>query len=207
MMKRHKQTQQTRREFLQACFAMPAMLVFTTRGGLWPIVQAQELNPTPACTDEDDITPSLTEGPFYKPSSPKRTSLLEPDIKGTKIIVTGLVLSTNCKPIAGALVDFWHADDSGAYDNVGYKLRGHQFTDREGRYYLETIVPGLYPGRTRHFHVKVQAPSKPVLTTQLFFPGERLNNTDFIFKPELLMTVQDADDGKAATFNFVLNIG
>jgi protocatechuate 3,4-dioxygenase beta subunit len=108
--------------------------------------------------------------------------------------------------MAGALVDFWHADDAGVYDNVGYKLRGHQFADARGRYTLETIVPGLYPGRTRHFHVKVQAAHQPILTTQLYFPGEAGNDADRIFSPELLMDVQDAADGKAATFNFVLDI-
>jgi protocatechuate 3,4-dioxygenase beta subunit len=135
-----------------------------------------------------------------------RTSLLQPGVTGTKITVTGQVLNTDCKPVANALVDFWHADDGGEYDNVGYKLRGHQFTDAAGRYTLTTIVPGLYPGRTRHFHVKVQAPNQRILTTQLYFPGERRNNTDRIFNPALLMAVKDATDSKIATFNFVLKI-
>ncbi|MCI0529457.1 MAG: hypothetical protein L0Y56_18615 [Nitrospira sp.] len=206
-MKSHKQTQPTRREFIQACFTMPAMFAFAAYGGPEVMAQAQVLPPTPACGDDEDVTPSNAEGPFYTPNSPERTSLLESGIAGTKLIVAGYVLSTDCKPIARALVDFWHADGKGDYDNVGYKLRGHQFTDKEGRYYLETIVPGQYPGRTRHIHVKVQAPNKPILTTQLYFPGERLNDRDFIFRPELLMKVQDTDNGKAATFNFVLDIG
>lgn len=196
----------TRREFLQTCFILPAIGTMVLYDGLEVIAQTQGLPPTPACGDEDDITPPNAEGPFFKPKSPKRTSLLEPGITGTKLIVTGYVLSTDCKPIPGALLDFWHADAKGVYDNVGYKLRGHQFTDEAGRYYLETIVPGLYPGRTRHIHVKVQAPNKPILTTQLYFPGERLNNTDFIFRPELLMKVQDSRDGKTATFDFVLDV-
>lgn len=165
------------------------------------------LPPTPACGDEDDVTPPQTEGPFYTPQTPERTSLLEPGISGTRMIVSGYVLSTKCEPLAHALLDFWHADDAGVYDNVGYKLRGHQFTDDQGRYTLETIVPGLYTGRTRHIHVKVQAPNQPVLTTQLYFPGEPDNAADGIFNPALLMDVQDAEDGKLGTFNFVLNVG
>ena len=125
---------------------------------------------------------------------------------GTRLVVTGYVLTTACRPIAGALLDFWQCDHAGAYDNAGYRLRGHQFTDAEGRYRLETIVPGLYPGRTRHIHVKVQAPNRPVLTTQLYFPGEPGNARDGIFRPELAMAVQDTADGKAAAFNYVLNI-
>ena len=102
-------------------------------------------------------------------------------------------------------MEFWQADDKGAYDNAGYTLRGHQFTDEAGRYRLETILPGLYPGRTLHIHVKVQAPNGPVLTTQLFVPGEPHNQTDQIFDPKLLMTIQDAAEGKLGTFHFVLN--
>ncbi len=107
-----------------------------------------------------------------------------------KIVVTGSVLARDCQPIAHALVDFWQADAQGVYDNTGYRLRGHQFTDEAGRYALETVVPGLYPGRTRHLHVKVQAPNQPVLTTQLYFPGESYNATDGLFNPHLLMTVR-----------------
>jgi protocatechuate 3,4-dioxygenase beta subunit len=173
-----------------------------------PTPVAQALPPTPACgDDDDDQTPAQTEGPYYTPNTPERTSLLEPDMPGTKLIVTGYVLATNCQPVTQALVDFWHCDDAGVYDNVGYRLRGHQFTDDQGRYYLETIMPGVYPGRTRHIHVKVQAPNQPVLTTQLYFPDEPENARDGIFQPELVMAVQDAADGKAAAFNFVLAMG
>jgi len=171
-----------------------------------PTQAAQVLPPTPACTDDDDVTLAQTEGPFYTPNSPERTSLLEPGMAGTKMLLTGHVLSTDCRLIAGALVDFWHADDNGVYDNVGYQLRGHQFTDDAGQYSLETIVPGLYPGRTRHFHVKVQAANQPILTTQLYFPGEPRNDTDSIFQPDLLMSAQDIDEGQQAAFDFVLAI-
>ena len=78
-------------------------------------------------------------------------------------------------------------------------------TDEAGRYYLETVVPGLYPGRTRHIHVKVQAPDGPVLTTQLYFPGEPANDRDGIFRPELLLAdVRDRGDTRQASFTFVL---
>ena len=162
---------------------------------------------TPPCDDGDDPTPAQTTGPFYTPDSPERTSLREPGIAGTPIVVSGSVLTTDCKPVAGALVDFWHADDRGRYDNAGYKLRGHQFTDARGRYKLESIVPGVYTGRTRHFHVKVQAPHRRVLTTQLYFPGEPRNARDGLYDPRLLMAVRDAAGGKTAAFDFVLALG
>lgn len=160
------------------------------------------LEPTPQC-DDDDETPAQAEGPFYTPDTPQRTSFLEGGT-GTRLVVTGRVLSTDCVPIAGAILDFWHADDAGQYDNEGYRFRGHQFTDAEGNFRLETIIPARYTGRTRHIHVKVQGQNTPLLTTQLYFPGEPQNETDGLFNPALLMDVQDADDGKRATFDFVL---
>lgn len=160
---------------------------------------------TPACIDGDEITPAQTEGPYYKPNTPARTSLLGPGIGGRKLLLSGQVLSTNCQPIARALLDFWQCDDKGVYDNTGFTLRGHQFADEAGRYRLETIVPGLYPGRTRHVHVRVQAPNQPPLTTQLYFPNEPRNGSDGIFNPKLTITIQDNNDGIRAGFNFVVN--
>lgn len=160
------------------------------------------LEPTPQC-DDDDETPAQTEGPFYTPDTPQRTSFLEDGV-GTRLLVTGRVLSMNCAPIADAILDFWHADDTGQYDNESYRFRGHQFTDADGNFRLETVMPGLYTGRTRHIHVKVQGPTTPLLTTQLYFPGEPQNETDGIFNPALVMDVQDTGNGKTATFDFVL---
>jgi protocatechuate 3,4-dioxygenase beta subunit len=186
----------------------PAPTVAPTAAPVAPAATAAPapttLPPTLACPDDDDATPALTEGPYFTPNSPERASLLEPGMAGTRMILTGRVLTTACVPVARALLDFWHADDAGAYDNQGYRLRGHQFTDSDGRYTLETVVPGLYPGRTRHFHVKVQAPSASILTTQLFFPGEPGNQNDGIFDAQLVMDVSDTGDSKAAAFDFVV---
>ncbi len=167
---------------------------------------AQATTLTPAQTCSGVATQSQTEGPFYKAGSPERTSLRETGLSGTPLTVTGYVLSTTCKPIAHALLDFWQADSNGNYDNTGFGLRGHQFTDNQGRYTLDTIVPGEYPGRTRHIHVKVQAPGQLVLTTQLYFPGETRNDSDGIFSPQLLMQVQQTTNEQLATFNFIVAV-
>ena len=161
---------------------------------------------TPACEDDDDPTPPQTAGPFYTPNTPLRTSLLDSGSAGTRLLLSGQVLSTRCTPLAGALLDFWHTNDAGEYDNEGYTFRGHQFADDEGRFVLETIVPGIYPGRTRHIHVRVQAPNQPILTTQLYFPSESGNQGDSIFDPALLVTLADAANGKEAQFTFVLDV-
>lgn len=168
--------------------------------------EAVQLDPTPACDDGDhDATIAQTAGPFYTPDTPERTSLIEDGLVGAHLVVTGQVLTTDCQPVAGALLDFWHADDAGEYDNVGYKLRGHQFADENGFYRLETIVPGLYPGRTRHIHVHAQGPNMPRLTTQMYWPDEASNANDGIYHQSLVMDVQNAADGnQTATFDFVL---
>ncbi|WP_214320672.1 carbohydrate-binding protein [Nonomuraea sediminis] len=161
------------------------------------------VTPTPSCDDGDDLTPDQTEGPYFKPNSPERTVLTGP---GTPLTVSGFVFGMHCLPLANVLMDFWQADTYGNYDNVGYTFRGHQYTNAQGAFNLTTIVPGLYPGRTRHIHVKVQAPHQPILTTQLYFPGEPRNNTDTIFNPALLMNVRTVGSGKEGTFDFILNV-
>ncbi|MEL7355989.1 MAG: intradiol ring-cleavage dioxygenase [Cyanobacteria bacterium J06560_6] len=200
----------SRRLFLQMGSGAAASFALSNCGrspssvsGAQQALQAQSLPPTPACGSES-ATPAQTAGPFYTPNSPERSSLLEPGTTGTPIILTGQVLSSGCTPIANALLDFWHTDDQGNYDNAGFTLRGHQFTDDQGRYRLETIIPGIYPGRTRHFHVRVQAPDKRLLTTQLYFPGEDLNDRDGLFQPELLMTINAEQPENQATFDFVM---
>jgi protocatechuate 3,4-dioxygenase beta subunit len=197
-----------RRRLMQAMLAMPA---FTLVGcGAEAVADAvptapSSLNPTPACDDgDDDPTPAQTEGPYFTSNSPVRSTLVEAGMAGTLLTLSGRVLTTSCQPISQAKLDFWQADNAGAYDNAGYRLRGHQFTDQSGRFTLQTIVPGLYPGRTRHIHVKVQAPNGPVLTTQLYFPGEARNASDGIYSADLLMAIEDVSGGKSGAFDFVV---
>ena len=167
-------------------------------------VQAQTLAPTPACGAPAKATGAQTEGPYFKRSSPQRSSLLQDGVSGERLTLSGQVLGTRCQPVAGALLDFWQADAAGEYDNRGFTLRGHQFTDAAGNFKLDTIVPGLYPGRTRHIHVKVQAPGGRILTTQLYFPDEAGNRGDFIFSAALLMAFERDALGARGGFNFVL---
>ncbi|HMM91944.1 dioxygenase family protein [Bradyrhizobium sp.] len=162
------------------------------------------LSLTPACHDGDAVTLAQTEGPYFKPSSPERIELIEEGMAGQPIELAGFVLTRACRPLAGALLDFWQADDQGRYDNSGFRLRGHQFTDAEGRYRLRSVVPGLYPGRTRHIHVKVQPRDGRVLTTQLYFPGEPVNRTDGLFRRELLMRTTRNAGALAGRFDFVV---
>ncbi len=169
-----------------------------------PTTETTTLVLTPACDDGDEATIAQTEGPYFTPNSPERSVLYEAGMVGTPMTLVGGVFTSGCKPVARALIDLWHCDATGVYDNVGYTLRGHTFTDEQGRFQFETVQPGLYTGRTRHFHVKVQAPNGPILTTQLYFPDEPDNARDGIFNAILLMEIQPTDQGIIGGYTFVV---
>jgi len=197
-MKQKRVSNVRRRTFLASAVATP--LILATGG----VASRRALAATPSCGDES--TPPQTAGPFFKPDSPHRVSLVDPGMQGERLKLTGRVLSTSCEPVSGALIDFWHCDANGRYDNRGYTFRGHQFSDAQGGFALETLLPGIYPRRTRHIHVIVQAPNRRPLTTQLYFPDEAYNRHDFIFDPKLLMTMQQAGTQRDAQFDFVLDL-
>jgi protocatechuate 3,4-dioxygenase beta subunit len=164
-----------------------------------------ELDPTPAAGEGLVPTPEETAGPFFKPNSPAKNNFRDPGVTGSPVKLTGFVLDRKGKAIPNALLDFWHADAGGEYDFNGFRCRGHQFSGPDGKYGLETIMPGLYPGRTRHYHVRLQAAHGPILSTQLYFPGEARNSLDSLFKRELLLRIRETSGGRIATFNFVLD--
>ena len=123
----------------------------------------------PAC---NSLTQPQMEGPYYKAGTPERNSLLEDGMEGTRLVVAGYVLDQDCRPLPNTWLDFWQADANGEYDNASYRLRGHHYTDAQGRYYLETILPGLYTSRPiEHIHVKIQPEGGEVVTSQLYFPA------------------------------------
>jgi protocatechuate 3,4-dioxygenase beta subunit len=165
---------------------------------------AQELAPTPECRDGDEPSHPQIEGPFYKPRSPERADLLEPSARVAQL--SGTVLSRTCRPMPRVIVDLWHADEHGDYDEKGFRYRGHLLTDNAGRFSFRTIVPALYPGRTRHYHIKVISPGRQLLTTQLYFPNEPMNARDDLFDRALLMRVAEAGEMMSAHFDFIINV-
>lgn len=151
------------------------------------------------------LTPAQTEGPYYLAGAPMKASLVEAGMAGTRVLLTGRVITSQCAPVAGAIVDVWQADDAGAYDLKGYRLRGKVTADAQGNYAIETILPGLYPGRTRHIHVKISIPGGATLTTQVYFPNENANKTDGIFDAAMLAMMSDGAGGaKVASIDFVV---
>ncbi|MBA2248045.1 MAG: dioxygenase [Chloroflexia bacterium] len=182
----------------------------TSTPGATPDVDLDQLlAATPAIADDDEPTLEQAEGPYFTTNTPERTNLREEGVVGTMLTVAGFVVGLDGAPVPATQIEFWQADGDGVYDNEGYRLRGHQLTDDEGRFILETVMPGLYPGRTRHIHVMVQAPGRDVLTTQLYFPDEPSNAEDRIYDESLELEIQPEklEDGAAVgLFTFVLDL-
>lgn len=176
----------------------------------WPLLARVALAPNLllAATAEVVETEDNMEGPFYKPGAPIRSVLLESGMKGTPFTITGRVLDTQGRPLRGALLDIWHASDSGVYDNQGYHLRGRLYTDEDGRYTLRTLKPAAYGSptdkRPAHVHVKASFERGPILTTQLYFKGDPWNRQDPAVRPSLIMSPQREADGLRAQFDFVI---
>ena len=167
------------------------------------VVPSPEDRAAPTCVPGVTLI-EQNQGPYYTQGAPERTDITDA-APGTALLLTGYVLDNQCNPVAGATLDFWQADGNGSYDNNGYVLRGVQTTDENGTYALTTVIPGQYPGRTEHVHVKVTAPNGPTYTTQLYFPESTANGGDRFYVPELDVTITSYDGSKmTAHFDMVL---
>jgi protocatechuate 3,4-dioxygenase beta subunit len=160
------------------------------------------LVPAPPC--KDDLTPTVPPDSAYRPGAPVRKTLIDKDTPGTKMTLSGYVTGLTCGRIKGARLDFWQADANGKIDNARFGLRGAVLTDTEGRYTIETIVPGSEGGRARHLNVRIGKAGKKPLTTLLFFPDDVLATKDRQFNKSLVMKTAPAS-ANAYTFDFLLD--
>lgn len=161
--------------------------------------------PTPIACD-GVLTPAQQEGPFFSPGSPQRSSLIDEGMPGVPVLIFGRVFDQDCNPIPEAKLDFWLADVDGEYDNDGYTLRGHVFTNQDGYYQIESIEPTSYTGRPPHIHVKVYAPDgEELLTTQMYFAGSQ-DSAEVINNPVLFVTyLETSENGRLQVlFNFAV---
>lgn len=184
-----------------------AMLLSACSGGASSAPIALPTAVSGAASEAQTCVPTApnAEGPFYTPGSPAKTDFLAEATSGVPIRLRGQVLNSACQPLPGITVDFWQTDGNGAYDNEGYRLRGRQVTDEMGAYALDTVLPGLYPGRPAHIHVKLfSEDGRELLTTQMYFPGE---GADGLFDPTLVARVGTATAGELlpVVFDFVLS--
>ncbi|MBL7012815.1 MAG: T9SS type A sorting domain-containing protein [Candidatus Marinimicrobia bacterium] len=159
-----------RRDFIKTGIVGTAALGFT---------------PTALLKSQDcPLTQNDILGPYWTENHPNRTLLANADEPGTRIFISGTVKANDCEtPIENAIVDVWHANDNGCYtifmecdsgnsDDDPYNLRGQMITNENGEYAFETIWPGYYAGRPKHFHYKITTPNGLELVTQCYFEGD-----------------------------------
>ena len=144
-------------------------------------------------------TPAMAEGPFYPDKLPLDTDndllILNDSITpavGQVTHLSGRVLTTTGKPIAGAFVEIWQVDSRGVYlhsrssnaqnRDTNFQGYGRFLTSRKGEYYFRTVKPVSYPGRVPHIHFAVSMNGRRVLTTQMLTRGNADNAKDGLFR-------------------------
>jgi protocatechuate 3,4-dioxygenase beta subunit len=154
-------------------------------------------------------TPGSSAGPFYLAGQPEQADLcIRSQAPG--LIVSGRVSAfPECRPVANAVIDVWHADGRGRYtrmdkiveDDAACLLRGRIRTDVEGRYAFRTLAPGVHLERPRQIHYRVSAPGYRTLATQMYLPPQ--NNVD----PQLVGRVlEPLEEGGAGRIVFDLTL-
>ena len=181
-----------------------------------------------ATAGERKVTLSQTEGPFYPiiEQTDKDTDLTrygDRDVRalGDVVLVVGRVLNEEGAPVEDAVVDIWQANAAGRYAHEkdpnpapldpNFQTWAIMTTSADGGYGFRTIKPGAYPvepdwTRPPHIHIKVSKRGYRELTTQMYFPGDPLNDVDrllneapedrrgdLIAKPESLRGDPDTD--------------
>ncbi|PCJ63651.1 MAG: hypothetical protein COA58_16065 [Bacteroidetes bacterium] len=148
--------------------------------GLAPLTSKAKSNQTSKADECEKTTQDYYgEGPFYSENPPEITAgkLASESEAGTKIRITGRVQNLDCSEyIPDTIIDIWHADNAGEYDNEGFNLRGKVKSNAQGFYMFESIKPGKYLNndkyRPSHVHFKITPPGFGTLTTQLYFQGD-----------------------------------
>jgi len=189
----------TRRTLLATLVAAPPVILLSGKSGT-PL-SALPLPATPACGGS---TVEQTAGPYYLPNAPLKQDLAADVRGGEPFILTGFIFDRRCSPMAGVLVEVWHANQQGHYDNAGFVLRGHQYSDEHGRWRFNTIMTQHYAFRTAHYHFRVRRPDGSVLTTQLYLPGHPRNASDPLFDTRLLLDLRSDGTQRLGRFDFVI---
>ena len=126
------------------------------------------------CETTNDIL-----GPFYRPDAPTRYDLTQKKLRGSIIELKGKVFGSDCStPLENALVEIWHCNADGDYDNNSdnFHQRAKWLTNKKGEYAFKTILPGKYLNgnayRPAHIHFRVTAKGSKELISQVYFHGD-----------------------------------
>jgi catechol 1,2-dioxygenase len=218
--------------------ALKAWLIRVGEDGEWPLfldVWLEHVVEEVANADRKGTSGTI-EGPYYIPGAPEfrseATLPMRDGEKGTPFLFQGTVADLDGNPLENARVELWHADDDGYYSQFApgipeWNLRGTILTGPDGRFAFHTIKPapyqiptdgscgaliaaaGWHPWRPAHLHLKVSAPGKQLITTQLYFEGGEWVGDDVAqaVKPELILRPGPAASGtgEEVTYDFVLD--
>jgi len=153
-------------------------------------------------------TPTDALGPYYLPGQPAQTNLCQRDATPGMLVRGRVTRFPECSPVAGALIEVWHADSRGAYtrvDKLGIDdptclLRASLRSGSDGTYSFRTLAPVAYGSRPRHIHFRVSAPGFRTLVTQMYLdPAEGLDG-------RLLAKPVPEKPGSPFAFEFDLNV-
>ena len=155
--------------------------------------------------------------PFYRPDAPELE--LGADIcldgRGEELIVNGQVTDLEGGCVPNALVEVWHANADGVYENQEpdkqpeFNLRGKFRCDINGRFFFRTIKPKGYAlpedgpvgrlfnelgyplRRPAHVNFKVSAATFSTVTIEYFDRSDAEKSEDAMFhlKPELMTDI------------------
>ncbi|MCM2293804.1 intradiol ring-cleavage dioxygenase [Allorhizobium sp. BGMRC 0089] len=174
---------------------------------------------------------STVLGPFHVDGAPmmEMGANICLDQKGEDMYIEGRILDTKGKPIEGAVIDVWQANDEGFYDvqqkglQPDFNLRGMFTTGADGRYWFRAVKPkfypipndgpvgqllralGRHPYRPAHLHYIIKADGFETLTTHIFDPDDPYINSDAVFgvKESLLAKFDKTNDpARAQTYGF-----
>ena len=162
-------------------------------------------------SNECSLTTDDILGPYYFEDAPFRSVIAHENEPGQRLFISGTVKQNDCEDsISGSLIELWQANDEGSYgivedcdtgnpENDYFNLRGKFFSDSNGDYSFESILPGYYGSRPRHIHIKITTPDGIELVSQLYFGNDPYCEND--------QWCQDADDRIIVLTenNFILN--
>lgn len=218
--------------------ALKAWLIRVGEDGEWPLfldVWVEHVVEEVANADRKGATGTI-EGPYYIPGAPEfhgeATLPMREGERGTPLLFEGTVSDLDGAPLDGARVEMWHADDDGFYSQFApgipeWNLRGTVVTGPDGHFALSTIKPapyqiptdgscgalidaaGWHAWRPAHLHLKVSAPGRQLITTQLYFEGGQHVEDDVAqaVKPQLMLrpTPAGSGTGEQVTYDFPLD--
>jgi protocatechuate 3,4-dioxygenase beta subunit len=158
-----------RRNFLKA-----SSLTAISLTAFGSVIKAGANSFTGDCETTNDIL-----GPFYRPGAPERADLTYTDLAGSRLRINGKIFKSDCTtPLPGAMIEIWHCNTKGEYDNDSseFRHRAKLITKENGEYSFLTIIPGKYLNgelyRPSHIHFRITAKGYKDLVSQIYFDGD-----------------------------------